>query len=271
MSDNASTDRTAEICLKYARQDKRIRYSRNPENIGGANNENLTFRKSRGEYFRWAAHDDICAPTLLEKCVHALNEHPEAPLCHTNVVDIDEDGTPLQTVSQPEPPAQVRSPAFASCRGRIRTTRGTYGLIRSDMLRRTRLQLNYTNSDRVLLCELALRGPFVQIPEPLFFKRYHSGNQYKDWRGRMAWFLPDLQRTGAIACPHWMEFFDYITTIRRVPLAPRQRLLCYGWLLGPWLAKRSRNLAGDVLHAAIMATSFRDRRRQRYRNEQKWL
>ncbi len=54
ISDNASTDRTPEICKKYAAQDARIRYHRNPTNIGGANNENQTFRMSRGEYFRWA-------------------------------------------------------------------------------------------------------------------------------------------------------------------------------------------------------------------------
>ena len=43
ISDNASTDGTAEICERYAARDPRIRYSRNTTNIGGANNENLTF------------------------------------------------------------------------------------------------------------------------------------------------------------------------------------------------------------------------------------
>ena len=32
--DNASTDRTPEICQQYARRDKRIKYYRNEKNIG---------------------------------------------------------------------------------------------------------------------------------------------------------------------------------------------------------------------------------------------
>jgi glycosyltransferase involved in cell wall biosynthesis len=76
ISDNASTDRTEKLCRAYAAQDERVRYHRNPTNIGGANNENQTCANGSGQYFRWAAHDDVCAPTLLEKCVAALDENP---------------------------------------------------------------------------------------------------------------------------------------------------------------------------------------------------
>ena len=62
--DNASTDRTAELCAAYAARDARVRYHRNPTNLGAAPNFNRTFELSRGEYFKWAAHDDVCAPTF---------------------------------------------------------------------------------------------------------------------------------------------------------------------------------------------------------------
>ena len=95
ISDNASTDRTKEICLKYAKQDPRICYHRNAVNIGGANNENLTFKMARGEYFRWAAHDDYCAPTLIEKCLEQLEKDPTVVLCHSKVIAIDGCGETL--------------------------------------------------------------------------------------------------------------------------------------------------------------------------------
>src|SRR3984957_9664125 len=63
--DNASTDGTDAICRRYAEQDQRVRYIQNAENIGGMLNANLSFGVARGEYFRWAAHDDRCEPTLL--------------------------------------------------------------------------------------------------------------------------------------------------------------------------------------------------------------
>ncbi|MCB0187328.1 MAG: glycosyltransferase family 2 protein, partial [Caldilineaceae bacterium] len=89
ISDNASTDRTAAICQEFAARDSRIRYSRNATNIGGANNENRTFRLARGEYFRWAAHDDICAPELLEKSVAVLDQNPDVVLCYSMTTEID--------------------------------------------------------------------------------------------------------------------------------------------------------------------------------------
>jgi cellulose synthase/poly-beta-1,6-N-acetylglucosamine synthase-like glycosyltransferase len=38
ISDNASTDATEAICRAYAARDRRIRYVRNPSNIGAARN-----------------------------------------------------------------------------------------------------------------------------------------------------------------------------------------------------------------------------------------
>ena len=82
ISDNASTDSTQQICLEYAAEDGRISYHRNATNIGGANNENLTFRKAKAPYFRWAAHDDYVAPQLLERCVAILDTHPDVVLAY---------------------------------------------------------------------------------------------------------------------------------------------------------------------------------------------
>ena len=48
ISDNASTDRTREICSEYCKKDGRIRYSRNDTNIGSARNFNRVFELSRG-------------------------------------------------------------------------------------------------------------------------------------------------------------------------------------------------------------------------------
>src|ERR1700733_4849510 len=67
--DNASTDATEEIVREYAQRDPRVPYHRNPQDIGPANNHNVGVAMSRGEYFRWHAHDDMIAPRYLEECV----------------------------------------------------------------------------------------------------------------------------------------------------------------------------------------------------------
>jgi len=121
--------------------------------------------------------------------------------------------------------------------------------MRSEVLRRTQLQKNYTASDRTLMAELSLYGPFHEVPQPLFYKRFHSGNIYLDWRARMVWFDPIYQ--GQIVFPFWMQFFDYLNTIHRVRLPAREKLCCYlyMWL---WLVLFGKNLAKDLLVAGQM-------------------
>ena len=244
ISDNNSTDKTDEICSKYAAQDDRIRYSRHATNIGGANNENSTVRKARGEYFRWAAYDDICAPDLLEKHVAILDSEPSVVLCFSMVNEIDERGNVMNTISLKQgvsPKAHERFRQLADPKHHCEIF---YGIIRTDILRKTRLQQNYTDSDRTLLAELSLYGQFYEIPEPLFFKRYHKQNMYVNMRTRMAWFNPSLK--GKFVFPYWMQFFDYLTTISRVPLPLNEKIHCYAYMVR-WFLEHARNLAGDIL------------------------
>ena len=47
--DNASTDATADIARDYASRDARIRYHRNPRNLGLAGNFNKAFQLANGQ------------------------------------------------------------------------------------------------------------------------------------------------------------------------------------------------------------------------------
>jgi glycosyltransferase involved in cell wall biosynthesis len=244
ISDNASTDRTEEICRKYAAQDNRIRYYRNATNIGGANNENSTVGLARGGYFRWAAHDDVCAPDLLEKYVGVLDREPSVVLCFSMVHDIDENGNIINTISLKQGLSAKAHERFRELADPKHHCEIFYGLIRTGVLRQTRLQQNYTDSDRTLLAELSLYGRFYEIPEPLFFKRYHPQNSYVNMRTRMAWFDPSLK--GRFVFPYWMQFFDYLRTISRVPLPWSEKVRCYAHMIR-WFWDHRKNLAGDIV------------------------
>src|SRR4051794_25259685 len=76
--DNASTDRTQEICRAFAARDPRVKYHRNETNIGGGPNWNRAYdlTPSDSTYFKWAAHDDRHAPDFLARCVEALDRDP---------------------------------------------------------------------------------------------------------------------------------------------------------------------------------------------------
>jgi glycosyltransferase involved in cell wall biosynthesis len=77
ISDNASTDSSREICLEYAQRDPRIRYIRQPSNIGASANFRRVLDESRGELFMWAASDDRRSDDFIEANAAFLMEHSE--------------------------------------------------------------------------------------------------------------------------------------------------------------------------------------------------
>jgi glycosyltransferase involved in cell wall biosynthesis len=93
ISDNASTDETEEICRAYSAGDPRIRYLRQETNRGAAWNYNSLVGAAAGRYFKWATHDDVHAPTYVERCLEALREGGDrVALAYPRTRIIDEHG-----------------------------------------------------------------------------------------------------------------------------------------------------------------------------------
>jgi glycosyltransferase involved in cell wall biosynthesis len=264
--DNDSTDRTADICKDFVAKDKRVRYYRNPFNIGGVRNENRTFFLARGEFFKLAAHDDLISKNFLDVAVRALDSAPDADICVPHVIVIDADDNELSDEAwvaglEATPPARMRALADEDY-----MCEATYGLARMSALRAIRPQGNFLSSDRIMLCELASRAPFRYEPEALLYRRLHEGNAFRDWRARMAWFQPELKRSGKVRLPFWHQLFGYLAMIGRAPLRPVDRVRC-ALEVGRWSVKMSRSLVADVVYAARMIVIGRTRRQARYMGE----
>ena len=75
ISDNASTDSTEHICKEYATKDKRIKYIRQPKNMGSSWNFIFVLQESIGKYFMWVAADDKITNNYLEKNVNVLDHN----------------------------------------------------------------------------------------------------------------------------------------------------------------------------------------------------
>ncbi len=77
ISDNASTDDTAAICQAYAAQDPRIRYIRQPTNIGPEANFKFVLDQANAPYFMWSAADDARSQDYVEENVRFLDTHAD--------------------------------------------------------------------------------------------------------------------------------------------------------------------------------------------------
>ena len=73
ISDNGSTDDTEKICREYDAKDERIRYVRQPKNRGAAANWAFLLDQAVGEYFMWAAHDDLWDSSYIYELTSVLD------------------------------------------------------------------------------------------------------------------------------------------------------------------------------------------------------
>ncbi|PSF38668.1 glycosyltransferase family 2 protein [Aphanothece hegewaldii CCALA 016] len=244
ISDNASTDKTQEICRFYAAQDQRIHYYRNEQNMGAAWNQSQVVKLAKGDYFKWAHHDDICATQLLEKSVQVLNKNPSVVLCYPQTMIINHLGASVEKCSDgfnlrsTKPHQRFRKYHHLVRYGNI--CNPFHGLIRTNILKKTPIVGGYPSSDLVLLGELVLHGEFYEIPETLFFKRDHPDNSiraYPTYRERIAWYDPT--KKNKLYLTKWKWLLEYLRAIRAAPISLLEKFLCYvqmlQWLTWNWL------------------------------------
>lgn len=255
LSDNGSADGTEAICREFAARDTRIRYVRESRNRGVFWNFNRTFELSRSPLFRWTAHDDLCAPTLLQECVEAMHERPEVVLCYPRTRIIGVDGEPKfdygKRLRSDAPDPALR---FHEEISEDHACYHIFGLIRSDVLRRTSLMGAYAGADRNLLAELALHGPFHEIPRPLFMRRDHPNTlsrRFRDVRDMADYVHKTETRAESqlIHIPTLRRAIGYWDSLNRVPLSAQDRFACLG-VLGKWVMVRGRNWVAKRLTAA---------------------
>lgn len=255
ISDNASTDRTQQICKAYAARDSRIRYYRNKKNLGASWNHNHVFKLSTGEYFKWAAHDDVCKPKYLEQCLQVLDHKPLVVLCYARTTLIDECSKFIShypdnlNLDSPKPYKRYKKFHARFRCGSLCTPQ--YGVIRANILKMTPLQGNYPSADEILLGELALRGEIYEIPEHLFLRRDHaqrSTRAHTNLSQLAVWFDPANQ--DRILLTRWRRFFGYLASISRVQMSWHAKVHCYAEL-GKWAWQRRINLAKDLRYFVV--------------------
>jgi glycosyltransferase involved in cell wall biosynthesis len=256
ISDNASTDSTQDVCRQYARNDARIRYVRQPRNIGCAPNHNFVIGEARGELFKHASHDDLYARDLLQRCIEALDEHPQVVLAHSWSAVIDPSGAITEYVDYPVATDAPRAPERFHSMLFDGWGDDEGGVMRTDVLRRTALHGSYHFADRTFTAELGLHGPFYMVPDWLYFRRHHpdQGGATQSVRARCRNLDP--RRADPIRHPtvrlYGEYIWGYVAAIHHAPLTPSERKECYRYLT-QWAGGRTL----PVARRAVTRTGLR--------------
>lgn len=228
IADNASTDRTQEICQDFASQDSRIHYIRNSINLGAAKNYTVCFEPSNCEYFRWANADDLSEPSLVAKCLRVLEENPDAVLAYGKTRIIGSNGEFLEDYDD-NLHLTMESPSarFIQCLDAIGLSNVLYGLVRRDQLAKTALLGNYIASDINLIAELTLYGTFIEIPDTLFSRRMHpeaSSWDRSDTETQREFWDPSRKK---LFLQKWRRVRAYTSAVSRAELSTAEKLTLY--------------------------------------------
>lgn len=180
--DDGSTDATPEIGARLAQADPRVTYVRNERRLGLLANWRRAYALARelhpeARYFAWGSDHDLWEPTWLERLVDALEAQPAAVHAYPLTIRIGADGRPLREGGRSARVDSVSRNRFQRlARVMLSTQSGSavYGLFRADALPLAGVYRNVVAADRLLLSELALQGPTVVVPEPLWRRRFRK-------------------------------------------------------------------------------------------------
>ncbi len=222
VSDNASDDETEAICREYAARDTRIRYVRQPSNLGATANFRFLLRESRGEYFMWAAADDTRSPDYLMVNLEFLDSHRDfvASTSPVRFVDGGFDARAMGDAALDQMRPEARFIAFFDtwhANGRF------YSLFRREPLATTKTiyAANYLGSDWTTILELLHAWKFNRsdVGELVLGRGGLSGSAdfLRTQRGSLVELL----------LPFWKLTRDAMRLAENLPIRARFRLLGY--------------------------------------------
>jgi hypothetical protein len=173
------------------------------------------------------------------------------------------EGEPRPDLGSTDVPTRVATAIYPYIKGGV-SDAAIFGLMRRSAIDKTSLHGSYTGSDRTLLLELALQGPFHQVTERLFFNRDHPDRSIRIRQNvadrghvREVWF--DAQRAGKIVFPNWRRLREFLAAIARSSISSKDKLRSVA-IVGKWIARWNwKRLLNDLRLGLVMA--FNRRRR----------
>jgi glycosyltransferase involved in cell wall biosynthesis len=195
ISDNASTDNTKSICLEYANRDSRIKYVCNATNEGAVKNFSKVLDIASGEYFMWAAYDDLWEPEYISTLLDILCKEDKAVIAFSMFNSIDINNNEITSyphiLNIPDDDLFQRLSNYLNQFESLGKANPIYGLMRKKFTKQAFASTSHFlindvwGSDMLFVFKLLSLGKFIVEPKTLFHKRIlpesPSVNTKEDW------------------------------------------------------------------------------------------
>lgn len=231
ISDDHSTDGTADLCRRIADGHPQVRFVEPERNIGAQPNMRFALSHARGRFFLWACQDDYWDENFLERLVNALDESPRAICAQGKVRWISQDGGrfyDLRLYGRDLPERQSRlelARAILTARSREGNSESRTGILKNNIFMhgvwdRAAFKaaidthgIPFAN-ERQILCQLALAGDFKYVDELLFYKTFY---EVKLRQRRSPTEPTVLAKKGSDS---WTVLIETLRDIARSPIVP---------------------------------------------------
>ncbi len=180
IADDASTDGSVALVERYAARDSRIRWWKNPANLGLARNFNCCLRAAKGEYIKYVLQDDkLVSPQAILKMTEVLDHHPEVSLVSSMSQVLDEGSRVIELREYFELGIEDGRRVMVQCLERLSNLIGEPSVV---MFRRAQAARGYDEQFHQLLdldlwFHLLEQGRFAYVAEPLSAFRRHGAQQ----------------------------------------------------------------------------------------------
>ena len=230
VSDNASTDGSAEICERLCREYQNLRLVRQASNLGALDNFKFLLDQASTPRFMWLGAHDFIPEGYVETLSQALDASPDAALAFGMTRNVSNEGTEIgwyrfdyhARIAGPSPLARLDG--MICC---LRNCSLLHGLFRTDLLRKSWEHGNFLGFDRVLLARAAMQGRLIYVPATHLCRRIVRDDD--TWQKRMV--RVSGVDTGGKPVRHMMQF--------RLESLMRDATVHAGWR-GYWLRLKIR-------------------------------
>ena len=97
IADDGSTDGSPDLIKRYAAKDNRIRWWRNPANLGASRNLNYCLQAARHDYIKYVLQDDkLLAPSAIRQMAQVLDADPGISLVSSASYIVDRESKPVE-------------------------------------------------------------------------------------------------------------------------------------------------------------------------------
>lgn len=251
VSDNGSVDETPRIIERFVQEDPRFISLRSDVNHGVPWNYNRVLASARAPFFMWNASDDVVRPEHLVRCREALLAHPEASIAFSRVALMDVDDQPVGEMDDVGLDFLSRTPSERVelfLRRRAYQAIGFGGVIRTAALREMGGLPPFYGGDVALGVAMAMRAPWVQVPEQLYRSRRHDRQTNKlqggDVMDQVRAFDP--QRRGRFAFPQWYLNHRLLMNAATAPVPGPERARAVAVVVRRWTLRNWRFFPFDV-------------------------